>query len=100
MKDWNTTRNLGHFSEWFRFNTSAILCQKLGKKKENNYSTCLQSILQVLSTHPKLTSNPPQMKTFGIMIKSSLESDLKTIALMLLIVEEGKFWGKISAPNS
>ena len=34
MKDWNTTRNLGHFSEWLRFNTSAILCQKLGKKKK------------------------------------------------------------------
>ena len=34
MKDWSITRrNLGHFSEWFRFNTSAI-CQKFGKKKK------------------------------------------------------------------
>ena len=70
------------------------------KKKKNNCSICLQSIFQV-HRYPKLNSNPPQMKTlFGIMIKSSLESDLKTIALMLLIVEEVKFWGKIPAPNS
>ena len=39
------------------------------------------------------------MKTFGIMIKSSLESDLKRNALMLLLVEEVKFWGNFSSKH-
>ena len=68
------------------------------QKTEKNYFN-LPSINSSGSTYPKLNSNPPQMKTFGIMIKSSLESDLKRNALMLLLVEEVKFWRNFSSKH-